>query len=241
MRRIGQAIGVELRFLLFGRVGGDVSRLQNPLLLLGLSSACLAGIGRYYDNARAAPWQHLGLGSVAFVVLMSLFLWLMMWPLKPNNWNYRNVLTFVGMTAPLGFVYAVPVERWFTLETAQAINAWFLAGVILWRVALLITYLKRSAGFGVWTGIFATLLPLVVIIAVLTFLNLERVVFNIMGGIADEDRTGNDVAYEIMMGVTFLSVYAAPLFLAFYISLVCFRRRKARKHGAEVKTGSLSP
>ena len=219
------AVKVEGRFLFFGRVEKDMPRFENPLLLLGMVAACLAGIGRYWDNTRAALWQHLGLGSVAFVFVLALFLWVMMMPLRPRNWSYKQVLVFVGMTAPLGFVYAIPVEKYFPLETAQTFNVWFLAAVTLWRISLLVTHLKRSAGFNVIEGVIATLLPLVVIVAVLTILNLEQVVFNIMGGIREDQRTGNDLAYESMVVITFLSVYAAPVFLAAYGGLVWRRRR----------------
>ena len=43
---------------------------------------------------------------------------------------------FVGLTALPGWLYAVPVERFLPLDTAQAVNAGFLALVAAWRVAL---------------------------------------------------------------------------------------------------------
>jgi hypothetical protein len=39
-------------------------RLGRLYLAIGLVAACLAGIGRYWDNPRAHLWQHLGMGSV---------------------------------------------------------------------------------------------------------------------------------------------------------------------------------
>jgi hypothetical protein len=226
-RSVVETLQTEARFLLFHRVERDIARREHPLLVLGLVCAVVAGVGRYWDNTRAALWQHMGLGSIAFVFALAGFLWIIMLPLRPRNWRYRTMLLFVGMTAPLGFIYAVPVERFLLLDTAQTVNAWFLAAVILWRVSLLVTHLKRSAGFSVPEGIFATLLPLVVIVAVLTLLNLEKVVFNIMGGITEEQRTGNDLAYEVMVLVTVLSVYAAPVFLTIYGILVWRRRKRA--------------
>ena len=223
-----RALRVEGRFLCFRHVEDDIPRLTSALLVVGFIAAWLAGMGRYWDNSRAAIWQHMGLGSVAFVFVFTAFIWLIMMPLRPKAWHYKHVLAFVAMTAPLGFIYAVPVERFFPLDTAQTINVWFLAVVSLLRISLLITYLKRSAGFSIMTGITATLLPLVVIVAALTMLNLEQVVFNIMGGVKEEDRSGNDVAYEIMVGITVLSVYAAPVFLVAYGVLIGIRRRAAR-------------
>ena len=60
---------------------------------------------------------------------------------------------------------------------------------------------------------------------------LEQVVFNIMGGIKEEQRTGNDLAYEIMVLITVVSVYAAPVFLIAYGGLVWRRRRRAKPGG----------
>jgi hypothetical protein len=224
-----KALKIEGRFLCFRHVEDEVPHLTNALLLVGFMAAWLAGMGRYWDNSRAAIWQHMGLGSIAFIFIFTTFIWLLMMPLRPKAWHYKQVLVFVAMTAPLGFIYAIPVERFFPLDTAQTINVWFLAVVSVLRISLLVTFLKRSAGFGIMTGITATLLPLVVIVAALTMLNLEQVVFNIMGGVREEDRSGNDVAYEIMVGITVLSVYAAPIFLGAYGVLIALRRRAGRR------------
>jgi hypothetical protein len=124
----------ELKFLAFMRVRPDLSRLGNQHLGFALISAWLAGIGRYRDNPRADLWRYLGLGSVLYVFVMTALLWAIIKPLKPENWSYIGVVTFVGMTAPPALLYAIPVERIFTLGQAQIINAWLLAVAALWRV-----------------------------------------------------------------------------------------------------------
>lgn len=48
-------------------------------------------------------------------------------------------------------------------------------------------------------------------------LNLEHVVFQIMGGLRPEERTGNDQAYLVLFLLTVLSVYAAPVLLVWYV------------------------
>ena len=154
-------------------------------LAFGLFFAWLAGMGRYWDNPRAAIWQHLGLGSVAYVFCFSLLLWLILAPLRPERWRYRNVLVFVALTSPPALLYAVPVERFMALGAAQAVNAWFLAVVAAWRIALLVLFLRRSAGLGGFTIMVAACLPLVLIVNVLTALNLEHVVFDFMSGVRE--------------------------------------------------------
>ena len=71
------------QLLLFQQVKPDLSRLAPLYLLLGILSAWLAGIGRYGDNPRAEWWQHWGLGSVAYIFVLSLVLFLLLWPLRP--------------------------------------------------------------------------------------------------------------------------------------------------------------
>jgi hypothetical protein len=213
---IREVIKTEARFLLFQRVKPDMERHGAIYLALGIGSTWLAGIGRYWDHPKAALWQYLGLGSVAYLFLMSLVLWLLLMPLRPRNWTYRNVLTFVGMTAPPGLLYALPVERWVSLSTAQEINVWFLAAVALWRMTLLFLYLKRSGNLGIFQVIVAVLFPVDLIIVALTMLNLEKAVFEIMAGLRTAPPTPNDAAYAILVNLTFLSVISLPILLIAY-------------------------
>lgn len=220
---IREVLVTEGRFLAFRPVKPDFARLGTHYLVLGLLSAWIAGIGRYWDNPRAELWQTLGLGSVAYVFVMALILWLLLLPLRPENWKYKSVLTFVGMTSPPAILYAIPVERFVTLDTAQTINVWFLAIVAAWRVVLLFLYLSRSAKLSGGTVLIATLLPLVLIVSALAMLNLEHVVFRIMAGLAEEERSANDAAYGILVLITYFSFFASPVLLIAYV-LAIYRR-----------------
>ncbi len=213
---IREVLVTELKFLAFRPVRPDLVQYGNYYLALGLLAAWLAGIGRYWDNPRAEVWQHMGLGSLAYVFILSLILWLLIKPLRPENWSYKSVLIFVGMTSPPAILYAIPVEKFFTLETAQTINVWFLAVVAVWRVVLLFLYLIRSAKLEGFTVIVAALLPLVIIVSVLTMLNLEHVVFRIMGGLTEDEKSANDTAYVILVLITYFSIIASPFLLVAY-------------------------
>ncbi len=227
LRAIGEVLVTEGRFLALQPVKPDFARLGNCFLALGLISAWLAGVGRYWDNPRADLWQTLGLGSVAYVFAMALILWLLIKPLRPQNWSYRSVLTFVGMTSPPAILYAIPVERFSTLETAQIINVWFLAVVAVWRVILLVLYLVRSAKLSGGTVLIAALLPLVLIVSALAALNLEHVVFRLMAGLAEEERSANDAAYAVLVVITYFSFFASPILLFAYVGAVIHRWRRA--------------
>ena len=194
---------------------------------MGLLATWLVGMGRYWDNPRAEPWQLAGLGSLAYVFCLAALLWLLGLPLKPRNWRYRSVLLFVALTSPLAWLYAIPVERFLSMRSAQLANFYFLAVVAAWRVALLAWYLHRACNLRRLATTVLTLLPLVLIVVALTRLNLEHVVFNLMGGLAPEQRSGNDMAYFVVLGLAFLSVYASPVLLGLYLVL-CLRAWRSR-------------
>ena len=214
----------ELKFLLFIPIQLDRSIL-NWYLAFGICFSWLCGIGRYWDNPRAELWQYLGLGSVAYIFSLALILWLLIYPLKPQHWSYKSVLLFVSMTSPPAILYAIPVERFMELGAAQTANVWFLAVVATWRVALLVRYLSTVAGLSGGAIVIATLLPLTLIVSSLTALNLEHVVFKIMAGLEDHEKSANDMAYGILFLITYFSVFTFPLLLVGYLLLIFKARR----------------
>lgn len=166
------------------------------------------------------------MGSVSYVFVPALIVWILLAPLKPKDWSYRNLLLLITLTAPPALLYAIPVEQFMPLRTAQAVNAWFLAIVAAWRVGLLFAFLRRAAGLSGFTILIGALVTLVVIVNALAFLNLEHVVFEIMAGIRDQDRSGNDSAYAFVWLVSVLSILLAPFLLAAYGWLV-YRAQRA--------------
>jgi hypothetical protein len=202
--------------LVFRRPSYAIVEHWPAYLAFGLLFTWAAGIGRYWDNPRAEMWQQLGLGSLAYVFCLAFFLWLIVLPLRPKVWSYKNVLVFLTLTSPPALLYAVPVERYMSLQSASATNAWFLLFVAAWRVALLVWFLRSIAGLARESVVVATLLPLVLIIVALAALNLEHVVFAIMAGLPSQ-RTSSDGAYGVIFLLTLLSQIAAPFLLAGYV------------------------
>jgi len=222
VREVLRTVG---RMLLFQDAKPDMRRHAPLYLAVGLVSSWLAGIGRYWDHPRAEWWQVCGLGSVAYVFVLAGLLFLLLWPLRPQNWSYPNVLTFVGLTAPPGLLYAIPIERILPMATAQVVHFWFLAIVATWRVALYARFLKRSARLPGEVTAVALLLPLCLIIATLTVLNLDKAVFRIMAGV-DKAPTVGDFNYFVLAILTGLSVYVVPVLFVAYLVMV-WERRKA--------------
>lgn len=206
-------------FLFFKPVTPDLKRLGPLYLAIGLIFTWLAGVGRHWDNPRVDLWQHLGLGSVAYVFVFAALLWLLLSPLRPKNWHYRNVLIFVTLTAPPALLYALP-GRFLAGDAVAEAKAWLLAIVAIWRVALLWRYLRGSAGLSGRPLIIALSLPLVLVITALVALNLDRAVFDIMGG--GGFHTADDSAYLLLITIDFFAILTAPLLLVSY-AWYCWR------------------
>src|SRR5207244_824762 len=114
------------------------------------------------------------------------------------------------------FLYAIPVERFMSLNGARTANLWFLAIVAGWRVVLYVLLLMRYARFEGLRLFVAALLPLTIIVFSLTALNLERAVFDIMRGVDPGHGTAADSAYAVLVLVSILSIYLAPILVFLY-------------------------
>ena len=213
-----------LRVLSFRISREEMLTFQQSDLVVGVIFTWLVGMGRYWDDPRAHFLQHLGVGSVIYIFILSFFIFILLKPFKLNDWSYRNLLTFVSFTSLPAILYAIPVERYFAMHIAAEINVYFLLTVAVWRVALLIFYLRRYALITWFQTTVATLLPLTLIVTSLTVLNLERAVFQIMGGI--QENTSNDSAYIVLNLLTVLSVVLLGPVLMSYGVLVYKKLKK---------------
>ena len=235
---IRQLLGTQLRFLAFQPVRPDLRRQRRAWLAYVLVVTWLVGIGRYWDHPRAELWQYAGLGSLAYIGLLSLFVYLLVLPLRPARWSYPMVLVFVGLTSLPALLYAIPVERFTSLETAQQLNVAFLGVVATWRVALYVHFLRNAAALSWPATIVACLLPLCVIVVSLLALNLEHVVFQIMAGIRDEDRSANDDAYAVVFLLSMLATLCFPFVLAAYLALTWLAWRYPRHAAGDQSAGA---
>jgi len=205
------------KFLCFLQVRPDMKRLGRHYVAFGLVASWLAGMGRYWDTPGAQWWQYAGLGSVAYTLFMAAFLWALIKPLKPKNWSYVNVLTFVGMTAPPAILYAIPVERFSDPYTATQVNYGFLLAVASWRVVLLWAYLRRSARLRIMHAFLALSLPLSLIMVVLEYFQFTEMIMEGMAG----NRGGQDPpnrAGEFVISLSWLSLFAFPFLLVGYLA-----------------------
>lgn len=220
-------VQAQYRVLTFRFNADDLERFNHRHLIYGLLVTWAVGLGRYWDHPDPYFAQSLGLGSLLVLGGLGSLLYIALWPLRPMGWSLLNLYTFLSLTALPAMIYAIPVERFLPAEAAQNANLWFLAIVAIWRVSMLGRYLacRTDLSGGVFTA--ALLLPLALIVVILTLLNLEKAVFDFMGGVRDS--TSNDKAYEILMLISFLSFWASPVLAIAYVVAVWkrYRERKA--------------
>jgi hypothetical protein len=206
-------------------------RLDRRHLLYGLLVTWAVGLGRYWDHPDPYLVQALGLGSLLVMGGLGLLLYGALLPLRPARWSLLNLYTFLSLTALPALLYAIPVERFLSAEAARSANLWFLVVVAVWRVSMLGRYLSRRTELSSGSLIAALLLPLALIVVILTALNLEKAVFDVMRGIPDSERTPNDEAYGLLFLLSFYSVIASPILLIAYGTAV-WKRYKARRAAA---------
>lgn len=208
-----------LKLLRFRLTSEEFLRLNHKHLLFGLCCTWIVGMGRWWDDPDARLLQHLGVGSLIYIFILSFILWLGIFLLRPKNWSYFQVLIFVSLTSPPAILYAIPVEKFLSLESARTVNLIFLIMVASWRVALLVYFLRWHARLKPFAIVVATLLPITAIVVTLTILNLERAAYVSMGGFRGE-ATAHDSAYNLLSMLTGLSILLFIPLLICYIVLV---------------------
>ncbi|HNJ93797.1 MAG TPA: hypothetical protein PLS65_03435 [Ferruginibacter sp.] len=217
-----------LKLLSFQLTRDEMLSFNTRHFLTGLIGTWLVGMGRYWDDDRASLLQKLGLGSVIYIFLLALFIWLIVQPFRIACWTYFRVLIFISLTSYPAILYAIPVERFVSIGTANSINVWFLAIVALWRLFLLYYFLKQFTRLSAGNILTITFMPICLIISALTALNLHRVVFNIMGGIRNP--TPHDSSYFVLMFLTVISmILSIPLLIAYSIAVYSSRKKMMKE------------
>jgi len=189
-----------------------------------------AGLAREYDGEDLGhePW-HLGLPFAASVVSCALLVALVRLHVTRTACAgctlarlYAAFLGLYWMTAPLAWLYAIPIERFAAPGVATSVNLFLLALVATWRVLLF----GRVISVLFQTGYVASLAVVLlfadaVMLAALRFVPLP--VFSIMGGVrlSESERLIREVANLVIV----LGVLSMPVWLI-VCGIVGFRWRK---------------
>jgi hypothetical protein len=190
-------------------------------LWIGLIFVLSAGLAREYDGADLVhdPW--IASVPVAASLATSFLLYALVRIVVPSPkapepplpfWAwYRKFLGLYWATAPLAWLYAIPVERFMTPGNATRANFLFLAIVSVWRVSLMTRVIsvlwKIDLVAAFWTVmLFADSVAIVAV----TF--APKPVFDVMGGVRLSERE------NFVQGTVFLIGLAA--FLSWLIWLI---------------------
>jgi Yip1 domain len=215
-----------IRLMTFKITKDEILQFNRSHFITGLFGTWIVGMGRYWDDKGASLMQHLGFGSIIYIFILAGFIWLILKPFFIDKWNYFTVLTFISLTSFPAILYAIPVELFFNVQTANTMNVWFLTIVAGWRLGLLYYFLNHFTGLSAGNILTVTLMPICLIITVLTMLNLHRVVFNMMSGIRSP--SPHDSSYFVLMLLTGISAIMTPILLIAY-GVGIYERYKARK------------
>ncbi len=201
-------------------------QFEKSHLIVGIMGTWIVGMGRYWDDKNASILQHAGLGSVIYIFVLAAFIWIILKPFYIEQWRYFTVLTFISLTSFPAVFYAIPVERFFLVSTANSMNVWFLGIVAIWRLCLLYYFLKHFTKLSAGNIFTVTFMPICLIITVLTALNLHKVVFEVMSGIRNP--SPHDSSYLWLMFLTVISMILSPFLLIAY-GVGIYERNKKRK------------
>ena len=208
------------RILLFRATPEETERMSWRLLLIGITSTWLVGIGRWWDDPRPEIpiFVRWGLGSVVYVFGLSTLLWLFALPLVKTRITFKQMLVFIACTSPPAIIYAVPIELWVDSKAARTYNFAALCLVAAYRVSLLAWFMRR---IGRLTGDQVLLIcatPILLIIAVVTQLGFESRVMDIMGGHREGPRP--TIVDGLLYLISMTGIYLAPVALIAYIVAV---------------------
>ncbi len=226
MSKLGIVLGDFWRFICFQPLRGDIRKDWFAYLAIGVATTWLVGFGRTWDFHVAPWWFRTGFTSIVYALVLSLFIWGMVHPLKPERWSYRNVLLMVMMTALPGLIYAIPVERFVSIQTAQLLNLAFLVVVAGWRMALYRHFLQTVAKLPPYETLVAWLLPPGIIIAVISLFGFLDAVLRGMSG--DRADNPNELATDVFLFIGLITWIALPFLLLAYVVLAIRRQRDAR-------------
>lgn len=199
-------IGTLIRFLLGQRAAIEEVAGCRQALWLGLALVLTTGFAREYDGEDLLhePW-HLLIPLGASLVTASLLfglLWIMIrgWGHLPLAATYRMFLTLYWLTAPLAWLYAIPVERFLSPGDSTRANLWLLAIVATWRVVLMIRIVSVVFPMPIWKA--ATIVLLFADSVLLVVLRLTPLpIIAIMGGVRLTE------SQKMLQGITLFTAF----------------------------------
>jgi hypothetical protein len=199
-------VGYREAILQIGRTPGA--------LWLGALFVLSAGFAREYDGKDlwAEPW-HLVVPFAASLATSFLLFSLVYGVARRRGIGeqpflpaYRSFLALYWMTAPLAWLYAIPVERMLAPGDAMQANLWLLGTVAVWRVALMTRVVSVLYGASTWAALWPVMLFADSVALVALFLT-PLPVFNVMGGVRLSEREQVIVTVVFFFSITSVATW----------------------------------
>jgi len=227
---------LDVVWFLTGHRDAIVNIAQTPAALaVGAVFVLSAGLAREYDgeDLRAEP-QHLLIPFFASLVTSILLFTGIYFALRLHGGLvtgycslYARFLAAYWMTAPLAWLYALPVERWFSAAVAVKANLWLLAVVSAWRVILMIRIVMVMFG-APFEDAFSLVGAFAATVTAVAAWTMPTPIINVMGGVRFSEK--EELISRVMSWVRGLSTLAAPALWA--IAALCIE--SPLKHWSEL-------
>lgn len=221
-------IATLIKFLAFDSESIKAIASNRRATWLGLLFVISAGFAREYDGEYllAEPW-HLLIPVAASLIAsfsMTLLVFVLGWFRQVRGVSFFSVfhsfLNLYWMTAPLAWLYAIPVERFLDPGAATSVNLTLLGIVAAWRVLLMVRCVQVLYN----THPVAALFPVILFSDTLAMLAIWLVpgpVFMIMGGVRLTDSENLILSVRVWLILIGYGTYL--IWLIGYLAL-CARR-----------------
>jgi hypothetical protein len=189
-------------------------------LWIGLLLVLSAGFAREYDGEDLLhePWYLVIPLAASLATSFVLFGLVYLAARCPASASYRQFLTLYWLTAPLAWLYAIPVERMLSAGGATEANLWLLAIVSVWRVALITRVLSVILqAHPIQPFVVVMLFADTVMLALLRAMPMP--IIAVMGGVRLTDAERTIQGTTLLAGV--LGVISWPLWLTSTLWVVC--------------------
>ena len=217
-----------IQFLLGSRTAILTLATRPETFPLSLFLVIVAGFVREYG--RSNMWEKPWLVGVPLVA--SILLALVLFPVVEivarqrgseggRFWSrFKVFLSLIWMTAPLAWVFALPVEHFMSPDNAAIVNLWLLGIISLWRIFLLARILGvlfvAEANEIVVTG---TIFIVMLVVDTLLLCNLGGNRFVMRVGSGDPAPFADFVMVHLMSVMSFLGIVSWPVWFVGTLAL----------------------